>query len=238
METTAVIQSSSQDFRRIASPVHTIVLLAAEAILVWRGTTQFHQMRSALEVNRMRMYERTILQEWLGFAFVILGVWLAGSPVAAVLGERWRSAGQILRDLGIGVAFVIISMLPLSLAGQLLGGTHAEGVVRLMLPHGGVEMALWIALSVSAGICEEALFRGYLQRQFMALTNNAALGILLSAAAFGAAHSYQGWPQAFVIGLEGALLGTMAYWRKSVRPGMVAHAWKDAMAPIFMGMGH
>ena len=234
METAAVMQSSSDDFRRIASPLHTIILLAAEGVLVWRGVVRFQQMHSVGDVNRMQMYERTILQEWLAFAFVILGVWLAGSPLATVLGERWRSAGQVLRDIGIGVGFAILSTLPLSVIGQLLGGRHADGVARLILPHGPVEMALWIALSVSAGICEETLFRGYLQRQFMALTKNVPSGILLSAVAFGAAHSYQGRAQAIVIGLEGALLGTMAYWRKSVRPGMIAHAWKDAMAPIFM----
>ncbi len=95
-------------------------------------------------------------------------------------------------------------------------------------------MALWVALSVSAGICEEALYRGYLQRQFMALTKNAPAGILLSGAAFGCAHSYQGLRWAVVIGLEGALLGAMAHWRKSVRPGMIAHAFKDSVAPVLM----
>ena len=235
METAAVMESGTREFQRIASPVHTFVLLAAEGVLVWRGAIRFQQLHSAADLNRLQMYERTILTQWLGFAFVIFGVWLAGSPLATVLGERWRSAGQVLRDIGIGVGFAILSTLPLSVIGQLLGGTHAaDGVACLTPPHGGVEMTMWIALSATAGICEETLFRGYLQRQFMALTQNVPAGILLSAAAFGAAHSYQGWPQAFVIGLEGALLGAMTYWRKSVRPGMIAHAWKDAMAPILM----
>jgi len=235
METTAVMQPTPDNFRRIASPAHTLILLAAEGVLVWRGAIRFQQLQSAADLNRVQMYERTILTQWLGFAFVILGVWLAGSPRAAVLGDRWRSAGEVLRDIGIGVGFAILSTLPLSVIGQLLGGHEGGRAVRFMLPHGGVEMVLWIALSLTAGICEEALFRGYLQRQFMAFTNNAPAGILLSAVAFGVAHSYQGLPQAVVIGLEGALLGTMAYWRKSVRPGVIAHAWKDALAPVFMG---
>jgi hypothetical protein len=69
----------------------------------------------------------------------------------------------------------------------------------------------------------------------MALTKNVPAGILIAAAAFGAAHAYQGWANATVIGLEGALLGVLAYWRRSVRPGMIAHAWKDAIAPVLMG---
>ena len=37
-----------------------------------------------------------------------------------------------------------------------------------------------------------------------------------------------------VIGSEGMMFGAMAQWRKSVRPGMVAHAFKDAVAPMLM----
>jgi uncharacterized protein len=57
-----------------------------------------------------------------------------------------------------------------------------------ILPHGGTEITLWIAFSVTADICEETIFRGYLQRQFTALTKSAPAGILLSTVAFGAAQ--------------------------------------------------
>jgi uncharacterized protein len=88
---------------------------------------------------------------------------------------------------------------------------------------------VWIALSVTAGICEETVFRGYLQRQFTAPTKSAPAGILLSAVAFGAAHAYQGFRIVILIGLCGALFGILAYWRGSVRPGMIAHTWQDSL---------
>jgi hypothetical protein len=98
-----------------------------------------------------------------------------------------------------------------------------------MLPQRGIELTFWIALSVTAGICEETVFRGYLQRQFMALTKSAPAGILLSAATFGAAHAYQGFRMVILIALYGAMFGILAYWRGSVRPGMIAHAWNDSL---------
>lgn len=70
----------------------------------------------------------------------------------------------------------------------------------------------------------------------MALAHNASIGIFLSAAAFGLAHSYLGWQWVVLIGLEGVMLGCLAHWRRSVRPGMIAHAWKDALAPILAGL--
>jgi membrane protease YdiL (CAAX protease family) len=226
-------RSNSESFRRIAHPLHTIILLAAEGVMAVRASMQAQQMRTAVDLNRVRMYERTMLTEWIGFAFVLFGVWLAGSGFATVLGERWRSVRDILRDVGLGVAFSIISTIVLSMLEPHHGG-GADRAVQFLLPHGSLEMTLWVALSVSAGICEEAIYRGYLQRQFMALTKNVPAGILLSGVAFGLAHSYQGLRWAIVIGLEGAMLGAMAHWRKSVRPGMIAHAWKDALAPVLM----
>ncbi len=70
----------------------------------------------------------------------------------------------------------------------------------------------------------------------MALTKSAPAGILLSAAAFGAAHMYQGFRRATLIGLLGAMLGILAYWRRSVRPGMIAHAWQDSLGGVVSGV--
>ena len=61
-------------------------------------------------------------------------------------------------------------------------------------PPARLEMFLWILLSVTAGICEETIFRGYLQKQLHAWLKSAPIAVVLSAAAFGAGHIYQGTP--------------------------------------------
>jgi membrane protease YdiL (CAAX protease family) len=188
------------------------------------------QARAAADLNRVAMYERTMFSEWLLFALMILGVWLHGSSVFTVLGERWRSVMAVLRDIGIAAAFWIGSTAVLSMIGAHAHGGAPNPAVQFLLPQGRFEMWLWIALSITAGICEEAIFRGYYQKQFIALTKSAPVGIVLAAIAFGAAHSYQGFGGAIRIGLQGLLLGILANWRRSVRPGMIAHAWGDIFA--------
>jgi uncharacterized protein len=233
MHTAPPMQANSARFRRIAHPFHTIILLAVEGVFAIRGAIHAEQMRSHVDANRIHMYERTMLTEWLGFAFVLFGIWMAGSELATVLGDRWRSVRDVFRDIGLGVAFSIVSTIALSILAPQHGG-GVDRATQFLLPHGSLEMALWIALSISAGICEETIYRGYLQQQFIALTKNVPAGILISGAAFGLAHSYQGLRWAIVIGIEGAMLGAMANWRRSVRPGMIAHAWKDALAPLLI----
>jgi membrane protease YdiL (CAAX protease family) len=235
VSTPGLAQSDGADMRRIANPLHTLALLAVQAVIIVRGVTHANQARVAASSGNVAMYLRTMVVEWLLFGFVLLGVWLAGTPLTTVLGPRWRSWRDTLRDIGIGIAFIVVQQIVLSGISAHLHGADSDRAVLFLMPHGRIEGVLWIALSLSAGICEETVFRGYLQRQFTALTRNIPTGILLSAAMFAMAHSYQGLWRAAIIGLDGAMLGGLAYWCKSTRPGMAGHAFKDALAPLVMG---
>ena len=228
METPAQAESALDPYLQIASPIHTILVLAAlGGWAIWHKS--FAQLNLTTNPNRVRFYVVTIFFEWLLFVLVVAGVRRSGASVLIVLGEHWHSVRQVLRDIGIAVGFWIVAAMLLWIFGWLLR-TAALGRNVSMLPQRGIELTLWIALSVTAGICEETLFRGYLQRQFMALTKSAPAGILLSAATFGAAHAYQGFRMMILIALYGAMFGILAYWRGgSVRPGMIAHAWNDSL---------
>jgi membrane protease YdiL (CAAX protease family) len=108
----------------------------------------------------------------------------------------------------------------------LLGPSSAKSVDSL-LPKSLLEILIWIATSITAGICEEMAFRGYLQRQFNALSGNVALGVLAQGLVFGLFHSYQGWKNVVVISVLGVLYGAMAAWRRNLRVNIVAHALTD-----------
>ena len=90
-----------------------------------------------------------------------------------------------------------------------------------------------MALSISAGFCEEVVFRGYFQHQFTAFTRSKWIALLLQSTLFGVSHGYQGWAACLRITVYGALFGLFALWRKSLRPGMIAHAWTDVVGGVF-----
>jgi len=194
------------------------------------------RLSAASKPNRVHLYLTAIFLEWFVFAIVVAGVRWSGASVLLVVGERWRSALQVLRDIGIAVGFWIVAAALLWLFSKLLRVPDMAHNMQLMLPRGVAEIATWIALSVTAGICEETIFRGYLQRQFMFLTKSAAAGIVISAVAFGAAHAYQGSRFVILISLFGVMFGLLAYWRGSVRPGMIAHAWQDSLGGVLAGL--
>jgi membrane protease YdiL (CAAX protease family) len=232
MEASALAQSTPDRYPRVANPLHTILVLAASGGWAFWAKTVADQRSAAANPNRVRFYVVTLFVEWLLFALVMAGVRRSGASVLIVLGEHWHSVRQVLRDIGIAAAFWIVAMVILGISALLLHITAADHSLRYMLPQGSAEIALWIALSITAGICEETICRGYLQQQFISLTRSVPAGILLSAVAFGAFHAYQGFRRMILVGLYGAMFGILAYWRKSVRPGMIAHAWHDAFLGV------
>ena len=235
METSAPAQSASGRYPRLASPIHTILVLAAIGGWAIGHKIFTSQLSATANPNRITFYAVTLFYEWLLFVLVVVGVRRNGASIFTVLGQRWHSVREALRDIGIAVGFWIVTAMLLWIFGWLLRIAALDRNVS-MLPHRGIELTLWIALSVTAGICEETIFRGYLQRQFMGLTKSAPAGILLSATAFGAAHAYQGLRMVVLIGLYGAMFGILAYWRGSVRPGMIAHAWQDSLNGVLAAL--
>ena len=100
------------------------------------------------------------------------------------------------------------------------------------MPQTVPEMIVWVVVATSAGFCEELIFRGYLQRQCLALTQNIAAAVILQGIIFGAAHAYQGAKAIPVISVYGMLFGALAAMRKSLRPGMLQHATQDSVAGL------
>jgi uncharacterized protein len=229
MATTATSQSVPGRCVQAAAPTHTIVLLLVLAVWTLLGWYMANRMATTTDLHRTRSYAVTLVFEWLLFAYVVGGVRGYGESALVVLGTRWNSFRELLRDIGIAAAFWLIAAVILQVVARLLYAHTPRPNQDFLLPHNLGELALWIALSVSAGICEETIFRGYLQRQFAAFTKSAPAGIVLSAVAFGAAHAYQGTRMTVLIAVYGLLFGMLAHWRGSVRPGMIAHGWQDSL---------
>ena len=229
---TGIGVSANSGFKAIASPWHTLFILAIEVASIVRGLLMTSQLRAAAQSDRLMIYYRTIVFQWIVFALVLAGLWLRGTSVYTVLGERWKSFRQFFTDLGKGLAFLIGSIVLQSAFASHAQEAADKQATHFLLPQTGVEIAWWLLLSLTAGICEEALYRGYFQQQFTAFTRSAPVGIVLSAALFGAAHAYQNPRQAVIIGTMGVAGGALAYWRGSTRPGMIAHTLQDVIGGL------
>jgi hypothetical protein len=103
---------------------------------------------------------------------------------------------------------------------------NARNLFRLA-PTNLAEGVAWGLLCVQVGFSEELVFRGYLMAQGISLARSIPIGVVFSALIFGAAHGYQGLRGMVLIGVFGALFSILALSRRTLVPGMIAHAWHD-----------
>lgn len=232
----SAVTGAPEKRQAIASGWHLALVVLLAGGNAYRSAVFAEHSRAGLGPSRSVMYLRTIAFELIFLAIVAAGVRFHGSSLQAIFGRRWRSAGEVLKDLGIGAGLWLGAMVVGSVLSGHGGGGSAARDVSFLLPQTNVELLLWMALSLVAGICEEAIFRGYLQRQFSAFTRSTTLGVILAALAFGTAHLYQGMARATVIATAAVLFGVVAEWRGTVRPGMAAHTLQDAIAPLLLRM--
>src|SRR5262249_21165130 len=175
------------------------------------------------------------------FGLVWFGLHLKKTRLRDIIGGVWNKADDVLLDIAIAFGFWIAS------AAVLVGLKFAFGLASLdtkrsaeqvkqtigsITPHTAVELAVFVLLALCAGFFEEIIFRGYLQKQLGAITRNVYAGLVLAAILFGAGHGYQGKAQMALLAVYGAMFGTLVLLRKSLRPGMMAHAWQDALAGV------
>ena len=96
---------------------------------------------------------------------LVYGVWAGvhryGVTLRDLVGGRWASAKDVLIDIGVA-AIVWLVWLGIQFGVGHLWGKSSAKSIDILTPQRTLEVVLWFALSVSAGIAEEIAFRGFL----------------------------------------------------------------------------
>jgi len=222
------------DRSRVAAWWHTIVFVIG--MLVY-GALQRHaasRLTGPHARSRVSLYLSTIVFEFVLLGYIwFLGLRPAGKKLRDIIGGKWARFSDFLIDVGVALLFWMV-VATFLIVFNLTFGKNNSGMeaLKALLPHGPFEMALWVLLSCTAGFCEETVFRGYLQRQFFALTGMAPVAVIGQALIFGSVHLYQGVKGAIAIACYGALFGILAISRNSLRPGMIQHAGQDTFSGL------
>jgi membrane protease YdiL (CAAX protease family) len=222
--------------RKLIAPLwHTIILVLFLIGYAYHGRTTVSRVERMHLQSKVALYLFMILLELVLVSYVwFLGVKPAGGSFRGLIGGKWNTFADVLRDIGAAFFFwlVVIVML-VGLQFSIGKSPETAKAVFMLAPGSPPEMIAWVILSATAGFCEEFVFRGYLQKQFRAMTGSDAVAVAIQAVCFGVAHSYQGVKSMITITVYGALFGMLAGYRKSLRPGMIQHAMQDS----FSGLG-
>lgn len=211
---------------------HTALLIA---LLLGFSLLGIRPSHHALTRHHIVQYLVTLAWEWLLAALILWGIRLRRVPLRQLLGARRPALRDWRDDFLLAAAFWLASSIVLAALGILFHLAHLSTPQKTLMqlaPQNGLELLLWIVLSISAGFCEELVFRGYLLQQFAHLGRSIFAGIVAASLIFGFAHGYEGASGMIAITIYGALFCLLAIRRGSLRAGMMAHAWHDIFSGI------
>ena len=169
-----------------------------------------------------------------------LSLWALAALTALAAG----AAGYDPRDLGlvlIGPLQTAVWVVGLTIAGiglvQLsrFAGIEESATLRKLLPQDNSDRVLFAGLSVTAGVCEEIVFRGFLIAALAQAVGAPSLAAIVAAAVFGLLHAYQGAAGAARAGALGLLLAAPLLAVGSIVPAILAHIAIDLIGGLVLG---
>ncbi|GAC1670854.1 MAG: hypothetical protein PVS2B2_01750 [Candidatus Acidiferrum sp.] len=214
-----------------------LIFLALILLIPWRGRQRLQKLLAMPYVGTselLALYFSTIAFQWLavvvvgwrawarGFSFVQLGLTLSGGRNVAIASV----IGVIVFSLLHWLNLRRIGKLPLLARGPL------QSLAERILPRSRREYVPYLGLAITAGCCEEFLYRGFV----MAVLEHSGFAlwsiISISSILFGLAHLYQGrsgFVGTFFVGLVFAV-ARIAY--DSLVPVILWHAAVDIVAGV------
>jgi membrane protease YdiL (CAAX protease family) len=117
-----------------------------------------------------------------------------------------------------------VGKIPVEARGSL------QAIAERILPQSTVELLPYLALAITAGLCEEFLYRGFAMAVLGYVGLQAWSVVLLSSILFGLAHSYQGRGGIVMTLLIGLILGASRIAYDSLVPAVFWHSAMDVVA--------
>ena len=211
---------------------HVLFVILA-AVLGPRALFAFRRLRATTpeqqRERRPRAYFMAMITQWT-LSFVLLAHW-------AWVGRDWQSLGVVPRATpgAVGVASGLAIMVGLMLLQRRKPEAREQALERareqvrpfaFILPHTPTELRLFTALSITAGICEELLYRGFMIWYLIHWTGEVQAAVL-SSLLFGLGHMYQGLRGILLTGGIGGFMSGIYLISGSLYLPMLLHAAVD-----------
>jgi membrane protease YdiL (CAAX protease family) len=214
-----------------------LIFVALGVLLPLRGRLRLEKLMTIPQMGRrerLSLYASTIAFQWLAVGVV---AWraeargLTAEELGLVVHGRWR----ILITALVGAAILgTLQWFNLRRMGRSSGKARKflEVLAERILPQSRAELLPYFGLAVTAGLCEEFLYRGFA----MAALTRAGLpiwGVVLSSSIlFGLAHLYQGRGGIVSTLVIGTVFGTARIAYDGLVPVMLWHFAVDAVAGV------
>ena len=188
------------------------------------------QVAAGVPDARRKWYRRCLITQWV-LAVLAVVLWAGQRRAWAALGLALPHAWQLFVSV-VAVGLIARLVVRQNAAVRRMSVRRAAQLaprlagLEFMLPHTGGEYRWFIALSCTAGISEELLYRGFLTWVIASYIGLPA-ALFVAAAAFGVSHAYQGRTGVVKTGVVGLVMGLVVLASGWLIPAMIIHALVD-----------
>ena len=233
---------SVQQWSRVWSSIDIwIFTIAFASFFPIFGYLLFRSLKKSDNLNltsrKLRTYAYIILSEW---GFVIVLLWLTHRHKLSIsdLGENIGNVNLtvITTIVLLSVFMVMVYFNVRQLRQMSLEKLEVElRPLRKFIPNNVTEFIPFILIAFTAGICEELLYRGWLQNLLAYGTGSVWIGLILGAVIFGFGHAYQGKMGMVQTGIIGLIFGVVFIFTKSLVASQILHIIVDAVNGLVGG---
>lgn len=174
-----------------------LIFFVLGVVVPWRGRVRLKQLLAKPRVEsseRMALYASTIGFQWVAVGIAGWRAWAHGfsySQLGLTLGEPILIGVLTLGGTALVVALQWLNLRRIGRSTSPLRGP-LQALAQRILPQSSRELTLFFCLAVTAGLCEEFLYRGFAMASLRHTGLPMWAVIVISAVLFGLAHLYQG----------------------------------------------
>ena len=214
---------------------HVLVIFLVVGTPLWDWYAIPRLKASTNPRKKVRFYRLIVISSWVCAAIAVATVGFgqvfrsAGTEVAW-LNPRVRM-GALAMGLIAGMFLAIFVPAVLALRSEKIRVKAAKAAKKLsfILPSSGEERRWWWLVCITAGICEEIVYRGFLLHYFQvtAFHLSLTLALVVSSVIFGIGHLYQGVAGGLSTVVIGFVMGILFVMTGNLLLPMVLHAVMD-----------
>ena len=206
-----------------------LFLLSVMPVWGWLDMRRLKRLDSA--AARSRSYLLTITALWLLAALATLllpaSLWTPPASLVAAVQLGHAPPGALI---GIVTGLMVGLLMPVLMARSKPALIERQlAPIRFLLPTASAQRWLFVLLSLTAGITEEWIYRGFVLHDLTARWPGSSGWLVMAAAAllFGIAHAYQGWRGMTITAVLGWFFCVLYVATGSLLAPMILHALID-----------
>ncbi len=214
-----------------------LVFVVLGVVIPWRGRVRLRNLLARPVVSakeKLVLYGSTIAFQWILMGVVAWRAFARGLTPAELGLARPLSTELLLVSLAGAALLGSFQWFNLRRVGRMTGAVpeFMRKLAERVLPSSTVELAPYSALAVTAGVCEEFLYRGFAMAALTRAGVAPWLVVIIASVIFGLAHTYQGKSGVSGTTIMGLVFGAARLALQSLAPVMVWHAVVDLVAGV------